>query len=133
MWTILPAAETGQAIRPCSRPRPRGVAGSWRPTSGDVAAADAIIGDRISAAVAALRADLRPKGAPQYYRQYVGTFVAGKRVLYVTGLSKVMVDRRPRIFQWRSKAFTGCDFGSQVFGVVFDTTSRRFTSFDFDY
>jgi len=133
VWTILPLAETARAVRPCSRPKPRGLSGSWTPTEGDIAPAEAIVEDRIAGAVEALRVDLRPKPPSSYYRQYVGSFRDGKRVLYVTGLSKAMVDRRPRIFRWRSKAFTGCDFGSQVFGAVFDTASRRFISFDFDY
>jgi hypothetical protein len=132
-WAILPPAETARAVRPCSRSRPDDLSGNWTPTDGDITAAETVVEGRMSAAVAALRADLRPKPPFTYYRQYVGTFLAGKRVLYVTGLSKAMVDRRPRIFRWRSKAFTGCDFGPQVFGAVFDTTSRRFISFDFDY
>jgi hypothetical protein len=133
MWAILPPTETAEAVRPCSRPRPHDLSGIWTPTNGDISPAEAIVEGRTSAAVAALRADLRPKPPLSYYRQYVGAFLDGKRVLYVTGLSKAMVDRRPRVFQWRSKAFTGCDFGAQVFGAVFDTASRRFISFDFDY
>ena len=132
MWAVLPLAETARAVRPCSRSRPHDLLGSWTPTDGDITPAETAVEDRISAAVAALRADLRPKAPLTYYRQYVGTFLAGKRVLYVTGLSKAMVDRRPRILRWRSRAFTGCDFGPQVFGAVFDTTSRRFISLDFD-
>ena len=132
-WAILPAGETARAIRPCSRPSPPGLRGSWIPQVADVAAAEVDLEAATANAVRSLRRDLRPTAARGYYRQYVGAFLGDKRVLYVTGLSKAMVDRRPGVFHWRSKAFVGCDFGSQVFGAVFEMGSRRFVSFDFDY
>jgi hypothetical protein len=93
----------------------------------------ALVGEAIGASVKTLLGDLRPPIPAQYYRQYVGTFLAGRRILYVTGLSKAMVDRRPRVFRWRSRAFVGCDFGAQAFGAAFDMNSQRFISFDFDH
>ena len=131
-WSILPSSETPRAIRPCSRSTPPGLAGSWVPTADDVISPEVAIDEAIATSVKALRKDLRPATPVQFYRQYLGTFLAGRRVLYLTGLSRAMVDRRPRIFRWRSRAFTGCDFGAQAFGAVFDLSSRRFVSFDFD-
>ena len=132
-WSILPSGETPRAIRPCSRSTPPGLAGSWIPSADDVTAAEAVVDEAIGASVRTLKRDLRPPAPAQYYRQYVGTFLAGRRILYVTGLSKAMVDRRPRVFQWRSRAFAGCDFGAQAFGAAFDMNSQRFISFDFDH
>jgi hypothetical protein len=132
-WSILPSGETARAIRPCSRPSPPGLRGSWIPQAADVTAAEVHLEAATADAIKSLRRDLRPTDALAYYRQYVGAFVGDKRVLYVTGLSKAMVDRRPRVFRWRSKAFDGCDLGSQVFGAVFEMGARRFISFDFDY
>jgi hypothetical protein len=132
-WSILPAAETPRAIRPCSRSTPPGLAGSWIPKTDDVTSAEASVDEAIATSTKTLRKDLRPQRPLQYYRQYVGTFLAGRRILYVTGLSRAMVDRRPRVFRWPSKAFAGCDFGAQVFGAAFDVKSQRFVSFDFDF
>ena len=132
-WSILPPEETARAIRPCSRPTTPGLAGSWRPQADDVISAEASVEEAIAASVKTLRKDLRPPRPVQFYRQYVGTFLAGRRILYITGLSRAMVDRRPRVFRWRSKAFAGCDFGAQAFGAAFDMDSQRFVSFDFDY
>jgi hypothetical protein len=132
-WSILPSEETRRAIHPCSRPTPPRLAGSWIPTADDVASAEASVDEAIAAGVRALRKDLRRPGPLRYYRQDVGTFLATHRILYVTGLSRAMIDRRPRVFRWRSKAFVGCDFGAQVFGAAFDMRSRRFITFDFDH
>jgi hypothetical protein len=132
-WAILPSGETARAIRPCSRPSPPGLRGSWIPQATDVAAAEVHLEEATADAIKSLRRDPKSTAALPYYRQYVGAFLGEKRVLYVTGLSKAMVDRRPRVFRWRSKAFVGCDFGSQVFGAVFEMSARRFISFDFDH
>jgi hypothetical protein len=132
-WSILPSGETERAIRPCSRPSPPGLTGSWIPQAVDVYAAEVHLEEATADARKSLRRDLRPPAALAYYRQYVGTFLGDKRVLYVTGLSKMMVDRRPRVYRWRSKAFVGCDFGPKVFGAIFEMSTRRFISFDFDH
>ena len=130
---MVDSAETPRAIRPCSRSTPPGLAGSWISKTDDVTSAEASVDEAIAASVKTLRRNLRPPVPLPYYRQYVGTFLRGRRILYVTGLSRAMVDRRPRAFRWRSKAFAGCDFGAQVFGAAFDVNSQRFVSFDFDY
>jgi hypothetical protein len=132
-WSILPSGETRRAIRPCARSTPPGLAGSWTPKADNVISAEARVDEAIAASVKTSRKDLTAQVPLQYCRQYVGTFLAGRRILYVTGLSRPMVDLRPRVFRWRSKAFAGCDFGVRAFGAAYDVNSQRFVSFDFDY
>ena len=62
----------------------------------DVAPVEAALGGAIAAAVAKQPPPLHQDGPP-YYRQYGGVLYGGKRAIYVVGLSKAMIDRRPAL------------------------------------
>src|SRR5687767_5913041 len=43
LWTILAAPEAEKMRRPCSRPFPDGLVGSWQPTPADVHAVERVL------------------------------------------------------------------------------------------
>jgi hypothetical protein len=132
-WIILPPEEAEHFLHPCSRPTPEGLSGSWTPTPADIDPAEALLPRRIAAEIAKVRPEFRPKKPARYYRQYGGVLLGDRRLIFVVGLSKAMVDRRPVAFSsWRQEILRLCDFGSQVFGAVFDPKAKAFTSFEFD-
>jgi len=132
-WTILSPEEAEHFLHPCSRPTPEGLSGSWTPTPTDIAPVEAALAGRVAAEMAKVRSDFRPKEPARYYRQYGGVFLGDRRLIFVVGLSKAMVDRRPAAFSsWRREILRLCDFGDKVFGAVFDPKAKAFTSFEFD-
>jgi hypothetical protein len=94
-WIILPPEEAEHFLHPCSRPTPEGLSGSWTPTPADIAPAEALLPRRIAAEIAKVRPEFRPKEPARYYRQYGGVLLGNRRLIFVVGLAKAMVDRRP--------------------------------------
>jgi hypothetical protein len=132
-WTILPPAEAEHFLHPCSRSTPEGLSGSWTLTPADIVTAEALLPRRIATEIAKVRPELRPKEPARYYRQYGGVLLGDRRLIFVVGLSKAMVDRRLVAFSsWRHEILRLCDFGPEVFGAVFDPKAKAFTSFEFD-
>jgi hypothetical protein len=132
-WVILPPEEAEHFIHPCSRPVPAGLSGTWTPSPADIAPVEAALPREIARSMAKIRRDLRRMDPPRYYRQYGGVLLGGQRLIYVIGVSKAMVDRRPFAFRaWRNEILRLCDFGRDAFGALFDPTVAAFTSFEFD-
>ena len=61
--------------------------------------------------------------------------IAGRRVIYVNGVSESAVEREPdpaHPFDWRTQAIGICDGGAITFGVEYDVTTKQFSNFAFN-
>jgi len=67
-----------------------------------------------------------------YYRQYAGLVIAGRRVIYVNGVRSSAIPEGPVPFDWRTQAVQICDGGPITFGVEYDPATRRFSNFAFN-
>lgn len=130
--TILTDAEALTLTHQCSRASPGPVAGQWTPTAAEVAALEprlgAVLGAHLAASGAA--ADVR-----DYYRQYAGFVMGGRRQIYVNGVHRSAVEREPdpdHPFDWRTQAVGICDGGTITFGVIYDPATQEFTQFAFN-
>jgi hypothetical protein len=140
-WGVVFPSDDGQTIlRQCSRIMPDAVEGAWVP-------APAVILDVEVALAPALQAALdKAAGVPprasasasDYYRQYVGIVVKGKRVVYINGFHQMLLTlgaktRPPRPGpDWRNQAVNICDGFTLAFGAEFDTGTRTIQNFHFN-
>ncbi len=65
-----------------------------------------------------------------YYRQYGGFVVAGRKLIYVTGLHQVLMWDDS---VWRNASYSVCDGGVYKFGATYDLRTKHFEfGFNFD-
>jgi hypothetical protein len=69
-------------------------------------------------------APTREKDPRQYYRQYVGVVVAGRKLIYVNGICE-----KPPSY-WRRALVDVCDGGACYWGVLYDPSTGEFSQFE---
>src|SRR6185436_4265736 len=70
--------------------------------------------------------------AGDYYRQYAGFVVAGKRIVYINGLHRLTVTDRPRRDWWKLTAAEPCDGDMLFFGAEYDVETGKVLNFMFN-
>jgi hypothetical protein len=130
--TILDGEQARALAHQCSRVSPGSVQSLWTPTSAQL---DAVEGGLILLLARQLEAAGQSPSPGDYYRQYAGFMIGGRRVIYVNGVAESAVEREPNPahpFDWRTQAIGICDGGTITFGVEYDVTTRRFSNFAFN-
>ncbi len=132
MRTVL-VGEDAQALRrQCSRPSPRPASETWTPNAAQLDALEV----PLTSLLAGRLADAHSSASPgDYYRQYAGFIIGGRRVIYVNGVEASAIEREPdpaHSFDWRRQAVSICDGGSIAFGVEYDVETGRFSNFAFN-
>jgi len=121
-FAIVPASEGRAAIDQCSRSAPEHVTHFWRPTAGQVEAAEK-----------ALPAFLHARGHKDWlresFRQYVGVVVAGRRLIYLNAFP-APTSGSAEARDARTKAYVFCDGGSSFWGAEFDPATGKFQHLD---
>ena len=123
-YTILPVSEARAAIDQCSRTAPDHVTGFWRPTPEQVEATERALPTflRVSGHKIALR---------DFFHQYVGVVVRGRRLIYLNAFPYPQAgtaDARDA----KSKAYTACDGAESFWGAEFDPATNTFRNPDFN-
>jgi hypothetical protein len=130
---VLPADEGLKAVNACSRPRPPGLSGQWTPSRAEVEQLERRLPDvlrRTLARVVLEGTEARPAPA-DYYRLYAGFHRAGRRVIYVNGVHRTVVEKSAPTTS-RREALGLCDGGLSGFGVVYDSEADSFGPVEFD-
>jgi hypothetical protein len=129
--TVLAGDAARALTRQCSRVSPGPVDDVWTPGEADIA--------RLEAALFLLLAREFPEAGlsalpDDYYRQYAGFIIGGRRVIYVNGVHKDAVERvNPNHpFDWRTQAHLICDGGTITFGAEYDPATATFSNFAFN-
>src|SRR2546422_11669605 len=88
---LFPRASAEQLLRQCSR-APTPIQGTWNPSPDQVRLLEGPLSVLLDRQLSALRLpySLRPH-AGDYYRQYAGVIVGGRRIIYVNGFHKPQV------------------------------------------
>jgi hypothetical protein len=77
-----------------------------------------------------------PLLARDYYRQYGGLIVGGKRIIYVNGFHRWFLARSGRNAdawtRWRTIAVRVCDGGLEYFGAEYDPDTRQVDAIEFN-
>jgi len=124
---ILSEAEAARAVSPCSREAAKGVSGNWKPATTDILLAESELANYVNARLS--------KSFDDYYRQYSGILINGKRVLLIHAVygPKFMSSFRAfeqEIPDWRTTYIWVCDGHDNSWGVEFYLDEKRFANFE---
>jgi hypothetical protein len=134
--TILMPGQAAHLTRPCDHPTSPGLVGTWLPSQTDIRDLEHQLDNLIEHA---LGYRIPPAQIPipaDYYRQYVGVTIEGRRVIYVSGFHKTFFQLEPHLAAdssfWRSHAMPLCYVWIHHFRAEFDPNERRFRNMAFD-
>ncbi len=132
--TVFPADRAALLARQCSRTMPAPVTGTWAPTAAQIAALESGLAQMLADHLA-VRSDVRLSAA-DYYRQYGGLVVGGRRIIYVNGFFRSLIDDEVRAHRmpsdWHKVPALICDGGTLGFGVEYDPATGAFANFAFN-
>lgn len=137
LWTAetrtLLSGDAAQTLtHQCSRISPGPVESQWTPTSAQLDEAEDAL---IMALAERLEAAGQSPSPGDYYRQFAGFVIGGKRVIYVNGFASSTVERTPdpaHPFDWHTQAVQICDGGTITFGAEYDVQSKAVSNFAFN-
>ena len=138
-FAILPADYLPPKIHGWgSRPDAPARTGYWAPDSETISRLEVALA---SALLEALEREVKdPSRRPatnEYYRQYIGTHIHGRQVVYINGFHReylgMVASERPQLADlWRTRAVNVCDGGSLFFGAEYDPATRQVTNIRFN-
>lgn len=119
---VLPESQSETVLKLCSRSGPATVEGSWDVPNGVVVALEQDLHklSRLKATGCCLLGG-KIRNPEEYFRQYLGLVVGGKRVVYVNAFKSAATHSR-----WQAAPVGVCDGGSDYWGALYDPESRRF-------
>jgi hypothetical protein len=124
VFSALPSVQVTHLEQLSSREGPERVTSGWDPTPSQVAQAEA----QLPAFVTTNRRPERPLS--EYYRQYLGVVIDGKKLIYVNVFPRSVVNRRdlPEALRdyWREEFVSVCDGGDDFWGALFDLEKQLF-------
>jgi hypothetical protein len=124
---IFPRDKAIALTRTCSRPRPGPVEGTWTPKPRQIAELESGLPQEFARAAA--RAQHPDLNAENYYRQYGGLIIGGRKIIYVNASSLPQGNSRR---DWHVLPIIACDDGVRGFGVEYDPKTGQFQNFRFD-
>ena len=133
MGAVLPDDQALTFARPrlCNRPGAGPADGTWRPEPETIRRLESVLGAELQTALDLQSDPNRRLLATDFYRQYAGLVIAGRRVVYISGLHRSHVDREPK-WSWQTQAARGCDGGLRSFGAEYDVATRVVSNILFD-
>lgn len=120
--TVLEGEAAMALTHQCSRVAPGPVSETWAPTEEDLNALEAGLAPVLETHLRAAGANASPT---DYYRQYAGFVIGGRRIIYLNGV----LSPPPT---WTHEAVQICDGDWITFGVEYDTRAGAFTQFAFN-
>jgi len=129
--TILNGPEALKLTHQCSRISPGPVQSQWTPTDAQIAALEPTLASVIATHLQATGSQASPG---DYYRQYAGFTIRGRRVIYVNGVASTAIEQTDpaHAFDWHTQAVQVCDGGPITFGVEYDVATTYFSLFAFN-
>jgi len=127
-WVLLPGHLADELTRQCSRPAPDDFEATWEPSTSDVQRLEQRIDqiETLKAKECCLR-NARVDDVHDYYRQYVGIVLDGRKVIYINAFK-----RDVECTGWRDSTIVYCDGGKTFWGVVFDPKTGVFSGLAFN-
>jgi hypothetical protein len=116
-YTILPSSEARETTNLCSRQGIAKIDGGWEPSDADIKIVESHL-DQVSRSTSD-RGSL--KGPTDYFRQYVGVIVSGRKLIYLNaiGLSDAGAG-------WKTRFVSVCDGGESFWGAIYDPATGKF-------
>jgi hypothetical protein len=123
---IFAGARAVELLKQCSRPS-LATEGTWTPNPEQIRELERRLrfelAKTLEASLLATKASVS-----DYYRQYGGVVVSGRRVIYINGFHhRFLEDTR----DWRATPVSVCDGGEQFWHAAYDPAHRTFVVFQF--
>jgi hypothetical protein len=126
---VFPADRASELLKQCSHRVPGAVQDTWQPDQATLARLEAPLVDAFRSAIAAAGPHLpNQHSLDDYYRQYGGFVVGGRRIVYINAFHGQFLDFDAQLrphdpFDWRHRAVNSCGGGTWFFGAEFDVES----------
>jgi len=119
---VFTAVQVKELLHQCSRGFPE-IEGTWKPTAEQIARLEPKLAEALTVLLAQHPSEGAPKpGIADYYRQYGGVIVHGRRLIYVNGFRSGLT----KDDHWKHEVVNVCDGGISFFGAAFDTETKTF-------
>jgi hypothetical protein len=132
-WGVVLPEEQAKVFwkpRLCNRPAPGPIQDIWIPDLAIIRRLETALGPALQEAIEESNiAPVKPN-AGDFYRQYAGFVVGGKRIVYINGLHKKTIDLGAE--RWQTQAFSPCDGGMLFFGAEYVVETRTVRSIVFN-
>jgi hypothetical protein len=134
---VFSAQSAHTLVHQCSRRVPTSFTGAWSPDASTLRHLEgvwlAVLQEAIDRTTPPGSQSLR---AAEYYRQYGGLIIGGRRIVYINGFHRAhlrMISVNPEgATDWRTRAVNVCDGGRAYFGAEYDPTTGRVESIEFN-
>src|SRR4030095_1552273 len=134
---VLPVQEQAKLPDYCVPTSPVSLSGQWTPERPEVDRLERRLPTVIGKALARVileQGEKLPRPS-DYYRQYGGFYRDGRRVVYVCGLHRGLVEMTAKTMEphaWMRRAMGADDAGLWVFRVLYDIDADEFSSVQFE-
>ena len=132
---VLPEDQSRAFWKPglCNRPAPGPIESIWTPDGATILRLETVLGSALQRAIEQSNLALVKPTAADFYRQYAGFVVGGKRIVYINGVHAHAVDRIPGgPNSWRIQALLPCDGGMLFFGAEFNVETGMVSAIIFN-
>jgi len=136
-WAALVPSQNAAVVgQPCGPPL-HAAEGIWSPSQEDIRRLERQLNLVLEESLARslLPDSLRP-AVNDYYRQYAGVIVNGRRLIYVTGFHRQYLASVQQLHgdttAWRTQPVLVCDGGEFYFGAAYDPSDGHFIAFQFN-
>jgi hypothetical protein len=108
--------------RLCNRPGTGAAEATWTPDAETIRRLESVLAPQLQAAIDLQSDPAKRLLATDFYRQYAGLVIAGRRIVYINGLHSSTVQRDPTD-SWQTIAARPCDGGLRFFGAEYDVAT----------
>jgi hypothetical protein len=131
---VLPTEEQAKLPQYCAPAKPVNLSGQWTPDRPDIDRLErrlpSVIGRSLGRAILE-RGERLPRPS-DYYRQYGGLYRDGRRIIYVCGLHRELIETMTEPHRWMHKAMGADDAGLWVLRVLYDVDADDFSPVQFE-
>jgi hypothetical protein len=119
--TLLPASEAKNATNQCSRPSPDKFSGTWQPSEAEIKEMESRFSQikKLRVKKCCIQG-ARVENPEEYYMQYIGIIVGGKKLIYINAFADSNPDE-----VWKENAVNICD-GGTAWGVLYNPKTKKF-------
>jgi hypothetical protein len=135
---VFPAERAAELLAQCRRWMPGPVQGTWLPDQASLARLEDALGPAFTSAIGKVGFHMPTQHSlDDYYRQYGGFVVGGRRVVCINAFHGQYLDFDAQVspldpFDWRHRAVQVADGGALFFGAEFDVESGMITAIAFN-
>lgn len=124
-FVLLPASEAKRAAEVYASTGPAQIKGSWQPAKADIDGLESNLPHIAELTPMGWTAKIRIQHPDQYYRQYLGVLVGGKRRIFVNAFCEV-----DDLSDWRERLVVVDDGATCFWHALYDPSSGTFSNLE---